>query len=80
VPLGRRGTPEEIANIFAFLASDQGSYVTGALWLADGGVTPAKANIGDRVSEDLRRGPPGLLDLHHSHDGLCGKEVYRGPR
>jgi NAD(P)-dependent dehydrogenase (short-subunit alcohol dehydrogenase family) len=80
VPLGRRGTPEEIANVFAFLASDQASYVTGALWLADGGVTPAKANTGDRVPEDLRRGPPGLLDLHHSHDGLRGKEVSRGPR
>ena len=42
VPLGRRGTPEEIANIFAFLASDEASYVTGALWLADGGVTQPK--------------------------------------
>ena len=42
IPLGRRGTTEEIANIFAFLASDEASYVTGALWLADGGITPAK--------------------------------------
>jgi NAD(P)-dependent dehydrogenase (short-subunit alcohol dehydrogenase family) len=80
VPLGRRGTPEEIANIFAFLASDQASYVTGALWLADGGVTPAKANIGDRVPKDLRGAPPGILNLHHSHDGLRGKDVYRAPR
>jgi NAD(P)-dependent dehydrogenase (short-subunit alcohol dehydrogenase family) len=30
VPLGRRATTEEIANIFAFLASDEASYVTGA--------------------------------------------------
>src|ERR1019366_3014635 len=49
IPLGRRGTPEEIANIFAFLASDEASYVTGALWLADGGVTPAKSDIGAQV-------------------------------
>ncbi|SHG78885.1 SDR family NAD(P)-dependent oxidoreductase [Pollutimonas bauzanensis] len=77
VPLGRRGTPEEIANIFAFLASDEASYVTGALWLADGGVTPAKSDIGARVGAELRRAPDGALTLRHTHDGLRGKEVYR---
>jgi NAD(P)-dependent dehydrogenase (short-subunit alcohol dehydrogenase family) len=77
IPLGRRGTPEEIANIFAFLASDEASYVTGALWLADGGVTPAKGDIGAQVHGDLRRAPDGVLSLRHSHDGLRGKEVYR---
>jgi hypothetical protein len=76
VPLGRRGTPEEVANTFAFLASDEASYVTGALWLADGGVTPAKRDIG-ALPADLRRAPHGLLTLRHSHDGLHGKEVYR---
>jgi NAD(P)-dependent dehydrogenase (short-subunit alcohol dehydrogenase family) len=77
VPLGRRGTPEEIANIFAFLASDEASYVTGALWLADGGVTPAKSDIGAHVPADLRLAPNSVLTLKHSHDGLRGKEVYR---
>jgi NAD(P)-dependent dehydrogenase (short-subunit alcohol dehydrogenase family) len=77
IPLGRRGTPEEIANIFAFLASDEASYVTGALWLADGGVTPAKSDIGTQVPADLRRAPEGVLTLKHSHDGLRGKEVFR---
>ena len=77
VPLGRRGTPEEMANIFAFLASDEASYVTGALWLADGGVTPAKSDIGAQVATDLRRAPDGVLSLKHSHDGLRGKDVYR---
>jgi NAD(P)-dependent dehydrogenase (short-subunit alcohol dehydrogenase family) len=80
IPLGRRGTPEEIANIFAFLASDEASYVTGALWLADGGVTPAKSDIGAQTPADLRRAPEGLLRLKHSHEGLRGKEVYRAAK
>jgi NAD(P)-dependent dehydrogenase (short-subunit alcohol dehydrogenase family) len=80
VPLGRRGTPEEIANIFAFLASDEASYVTGALWLADGGVTPAKSDIGTQVPADLRQAPKGVLTLKHSHDGLRGKEVFRAAK
>jgi NAD(P)-dependent dehydrogenase (short-subunit alcohol dehydrogenase family) len=76
VPLGRRGTPEEMANIFAFLASDEASYITGALLLADGGVTPAKGPMGELVPDELRRPPAGTLPLHHSHDGLRGKEVF----
>lgn len=76
VPLGRRGTPEEMANIFAFLASDEASYITGALLLADGGVTPAKGSMGEFVPEDLRRPPTGTLPLRHSHEGLRGKEVF----
>jgi NAD(P)-dependent dehydrogenase (short-subunit alcohol dehydrogenase family) len=80
VPLGRRGTPEEMANIYAFLASDEASYVTGSLWLADGGITPAKGNMGVNVPEELRRAPTGVLPLRHSHDGENGKEVYRATK
>lgn len=36
-PMGRRGTPEEIANVALFLVSDQSSYVTGELIHPDGG-------------------------------------------
>lgn len=39
IPLGRHGTPTEMANCIAFLASDEASYVTGAVMIADGGVT-----------------------------------------
>lgn len=37
-PLGRVGTPQEIAEIAAFLLSEKASWVTGAVWNADGGV------------------------------------------
>jgi NAD(P)-dependent dehydrogenase (short-subunit alcohol dehydrogenase family) len=39
VPLGRVGTAGEVAAVIVFLASDDASYVTGALWTVDGGLT-----------------------------------------
>jgi NAD(P)-dependent dehydrogenase (short-subunit alcohol dehydrogenase family) len=39
IPLGRHAKPEEIAALYAFLASDEGAYFTGAVISMDGGET-----------------------------------------
>jgi len=39
VPARGLGNPEEIAGIFAFLASDDARYVHGSVWSADAGLT-----------------------------------------
>jgi NAD(P)-dependent dehydrogenase (short-subunit alcohol dehydrogenase family) len=39
IPLGRHAKPEEIAALFAYLASDDGAYATGQVYTLDGGET-----------------------------------------
>jgi len=39
IPLGRHATPEEIAGLFAYLASDDAAYLTGQVFVIDGGET-----------------------------------------
>jgi glucose 1-dehydrogenase len=38
IPLGRLGSPEDVAAVVAFLASDEGGYVTGSTYYVDGGL------------------------------------------
>ncbi len=41
VPAGRYGTPEEVAALVAFLASDEASYCNGGFYTVDGALTAA---------------------------------------
>jgi NAD(P)-dependent dehydrogenase (short-subunit alcohol dehydrogenase family) len=38
-PVGRAGTPDEVANVAALLMGSEGTFITGSDFLMDGGVT-----------------------------------------
>lgn len=48
-PIGRVGTIEEVANVFLFLASDEASFVTGANYQVDGGISAKGEQPQDRI-------------------------------
>jgi NAD(P)-dependent dehydrogenase (short-subunit alcohol dehydrogenase family) len=52
VPLGRPGSAYEIADVIAFLASPQASYVTGASWVVDGGMVQMGPQAGSHLTSD----------------------------
>lgn len=51
IPLGRLGTPRDVANAFLFLASDEAAFITGTTILVDGGQMIPEGN-------DFRLNPP----------------------
>lgn len=52
IPMGRSGTPEEVAQAMTFLASDAASFITGAALLVDGGQMACKYGVwSDEIGE-----------------------------
>lgn len=49
IPIGRFGSPEEVANCALFLASDQATFVTGTTLIADGGQSATLGALMDRL-------------------------------
>jgi 3-oxoacyl-[acyl-carrier protein] reductase len=45
VPLGRLGTPREVAHAVLFLASDEAAYITGTTIVVDGGQILPEAKV-----------------------------------
>jgi glucose 1-dehydrogenase len=45
IPLHRMGSPEEVADLCLFLASDEASYITGASYMIDGGMTKQSGSL-----------------------------------
>jgi NAD(P)-dependent dehydrogenase (short-subunit alcohol dehydrogenase family) len=52
IPLGRHASPEEIAALFAFLASDECPYFTGSALICDGGETAGSSAGTGRLADD----------------------------
>lgn len=62
---GRRGTTEEAANLYAFLASNEASFITGGIYVVDGGNLLVSGPEGEKAKSHLKQPPKSNLNLKH---------------
>lgn len=73
-PMGRRGTPEEMAAAAVFLASDEASYITGHLLYVDGGLSTSNGPLGMQADSTLSEQPSkDGVTLEHQYEGATEK-------
>ena len=48
IPLERLGSPSDVANMVTFLASEAASYITGQVYVVDGGMVMSGGSRGSR--------------------------------
>ena len=51
MPLGRFGTKDELADLALFLSSEAAAYITGSVYLCDGGSSIAGKTVGINLNE-----------------------------
>ncbi|MBH0778089.1 SDR family oxidoreductase [Nocardia bovistercoris] len=73
-PLRRLGTPEEFAEVVAFLASPRASWITGQVILADGGLA-----TGHALLAPPRRSEAAGVPIEHAHDGVIADAGASAP-
>ena len=59
--MGRLGTPDEVASLVAYLASDVASFVTGSYYLVDGGYLAQQFVPAGQAICDLRPSPSSMI-------------------
>src|SRR5262249_29650409 len=72
IPLKRIGRPEEIANMAAFLASENGAYVTGKVIQVDGGQMIAEKQKRGETDKQNTSPPPRRAAHRHSRCRYAG--------
>jgi len=75
VPLGRHGTPEDVAGLVSYLLSDDSTYATGTTHSVDGGFTGARSRFLVKPSMlNLQRSG----NIWHSETDLCRMSARNG--
>ena len=67
-PMGRLGTPEEMAALAVYLASDESAFSTGQIYLVDGGFSSLGPDVGSRGQ--ISQATPSQTNINPSKNVL----------